>query len=94
VGEEWNPALEKHILASDRFLLFWSEHTPKSRWVEWEWKHAVQAKGESVLELHLLRYTPIDQVPPDLRKYHFDDPYIRHRDAELYRLERKPPPDA
>ena len=88
VGEEWNPALEKHILASDKLLLFWSENSAKSRWVEWEWKQAVQAKGEDVLELHLLRYTPIDLVPEELRKYHFNDIYLMVRDAELYRREQ------
>jgi hypothetical protein len=88
MGEEWNPALLKQIESCDKLLLFWSEHTPKSRWVEWEWKHAVQAKGEAVLELHLLRHTPIDQVPEELRKYHFNDMYIMARDAELYRREQ------
>jgi len=45
----------------------------------------VKARGEDVLELHLLRFTPIDQVPADLRKYHFNDIYIIARDAELHR---------
>lgn len=88
IGEEWNPALDAHILSSDRFLLFWSEHTPRSKWVTWERERAVAAHGEDVLELHLLRYTPIDQVPEDLRKYHFNDLYILARDAELYRREQ------
>jgi hypothetical protein len=88
VGDQWNPELEKHILASDKLLLFWSENSAKSRWVEWEWKQAVKAKGEDVLELHLLRSTPMDLVPEELRKYHFNDIYILARDAELYRREQ------
>jgi hypothetical protein len=88
MGDQWNPELEKHILASDRFLLFWSEYAAKSKWVQWEREKAVEAKGPDVLELHLLRYTPIDQVPPELRKYHFNDPYLLARDGELYRQEQ------
>lgn len=89
VGDRWNPELEKHILASDRFLLFWSEHTADSPWVTWEREKAVQAKGEGVVELHLLRFTPIETVPQELRKYHFNDVYILARDAELYRREQE-----
>ncbi|WP_420129831.1 TIR domain-containing protein [Longimicrobium sp.] len=88
MGEKWNDGLLREIEACDKLMLFWSEHTPKSKWVEWEWKHAIQTKGEDVLELHLLRHTPIDQVPEELRKYHFNDAYIMARDAELYRLEQ------
>lgn len=88
VGDQWNPELEKHILASDKLLLFWSENSAKSRWVEWEWRQAVKAKGEDVLELHLLRATPMDLVPEELRKYHFNDVYLLARDAELYRREQ------
>ena len=88
MGEQWNQELLEEIEACDKLLLFWSEHTPGSKWVEWEWKHAVQTKGEDVLELHLLRHTPIDQVPEELRKYHFNDKYIMARDAELYRREQ------
>lgn len=94
MGERWDQELLKEIEACDKLMLFWSEHTPKSDWVKWEWEHAVKAKGEHVLELHLLRHTPIDQVPQELRKYHFDDPYIRHRDAELYRREQAAKADA
>lgn len=88
MGDRWNPELEKHILASDRFLLFWSEHTRDSEWVKWEREHAVKAHGEDVLELHLLRHTAIEDVPEDLRQYHFDDKYLRARDAELYRQQQ------
>ncbi|HEX5871601.1 MAG TPA: toll/interleukin-1 receptor domain-containing protein, partial [Longimicrobium sp.] len=88
MGERWNEELLKEIEACDKLMLFWSEHTPKSKWVEWEWKHAVEKKGEDVLELHLLRHTPIDQVPEELRKYHFNDVYLLARDAELYRREQ------
>lgn len=85
MGDQWNPELEKHILASDRFLLFWSENAAKSRWVKWEREQAVKAKGEDVLELHLLSLTPMELVPEDLRKYHFNDIYLQVRDAERHR---------
>ncbi|HEU0077567.1 MAG TPA: toll/interleukin-1 receptor domain-containing protein, partial [Longimicrobiaceae bacterium] len=85
MGEQWEPTLRAHILACDRFLLFWSEHARDSRWVNWEWQQALDAKGEEVLELHLLHHVPAEDVPERLRKFHFDDVYLQARDAEFFR---------
>jgi hypothetical protein len=90
MGDRWEPALHEHIAASDRFLLFWSDHAARSEWVEREWRQAVDMKGEEVLELHLLRHTPIEDVPEPLRKFHFNDIYLLARDAELYRRDPSP----
>lgn len=88
MGDQWNPKLDEHIRASDRFLLFWSEHAADSDWVTWERKKAVELHGERVLELHLLRFTPIEKVPEDLRKYHFNDIHLQAIDAQRYRDEQ------
>ncbi|HEU4455200.1 MAG TPA: toll/interleukin-1 receptor domain-containing protein [Longimicrobium sp.] len=88
MGDKWEPALRENIARSDRFLLFWSNHAAQSDWVGREWRQAVAMKGEEILELHLLRHTPIDDVPEPLRKFHFNDIYLLARDAELYRRSR------
>lgn len=94
MGEAWNPALLREIEACDKLMLFWSEHAAESKWVEWEWRHAIQAKGANVLELHLLDHTPIEMVPQELRDYHFNDEYILARDGERYRREQAANADA
>lgn len=88
MGDRWNNKLDEHIRSSDRFLLFWSEHAADSEWVAWERKKAVELHGEEVLELHLLRFTPIEKVPEDLRKYHFNDVHLLAIDAQRYRDEQ------
>jgi hypothetical protein len=88
MGDQWEPKLRSRIAASDRFLLFWSEHAAGKKWVTWEWEQALAAKGEDALELHLLRSTPIELIPEPLRKYHFNDVYLLAYDAELYRREQ------
>lgn len=88
MGDRWETELSKEIAASDRFLLFWSEHAAGKKWVTWEWQQALNAKGEDALELHLIRTTPIEMIPERLRHFHFNDIYLQAIDAELYRLER------
>jgi hypothetical protein len=95
MGEDWEKRLREQIASSDRFLLFWSEHAAGKKWVTWEWEQALDARGEDALELHLLRATPIDTIPDRLRRFHFDDVYLRAIDAERYRRAHTPPgPDA
>lgn len=94
VGDDWEKRLREQITASERFLLFWSELSAMSEWVEWEWQQALTEKGEDALELHLLRHTPIDSIPERLRKYHFNDVYLLARDAELHRRESAAPAPA
>lgn len=93
MGEEWEPALLAHIAESERFLLFWSEFAAQSAWVRREMDEAIAAHGEDVLELHLLRHVPADSIPERLRKFHFDDPYLLARDADLHRERAASPPD-
>lgn len=94
MGDQWETELRRHIAQSDRFLLFWSEFTAGKKWVEWEWKQALAAKGDDALELHVLRAAAIDSIPEPLRRYHFNDVHLLARDAELYRREHAgaPPP--
>ncbi|HEX2078178.1 MAG TPA: toll/interleukin-1 receptor domain-containing protein [Longimicrobium sp.] len=94
MGEQWELMLREHILACDRFLLFWSDHARDSPWVEWEWQQALDAKGDDALELHLLHHVSPEGIPEPLRRLHFNDVYLLARDAELYRREHALPPAA
>ncbi len=48
-GDAWQVALRRFIDDSEVFQLYWSHHAQESRWVEMEWRHALDrmsAKGE------------------------------------------------
>ena len=78
-GDPWKPRLEREILDRESFLLFWSHHASRSKWVEWEWRTCLERKGEAALELHPL--DTVEQAPPpqELAHLHFDDPIMRVR---------------
>ncbi len=65
-GEEFKPRLDSEIRERDLFLLFWSKNASQSKWVKWELKTALQAKGEQALQLHPL--DPDVKPPPGLKK--------------------------
>ncbi|MFT3819514.1 MAG: toll/interleukin-1 receptor domain-containing protein [Rubrivivax sp.] len=79
-GEEWKPQLEREIMDRDLFLLFWSEHSARSEWVEWEWKTAYARKGRDALQIHPLSHHV--QPPDELKDLHFGDPMMSIRDAQ------------
>ena len=80
-GEQWKPRLHSEILKRDLFMLFWSRHTLKSQWVEWEWTTAYEEKGTEAFQLHPL--DPAQDAPPPekLAELHFDDPLMMIRKA-------------
>ena len=77
-GEKWKPRIEQEITGRDRFLLFWSAHAKKSKWVQWEWETALRKRGLSGIDPH-----PLDDAKPpeELRELHFGDLYMQVRKA-------------
>ena len=69
-GEIWDPALLKKIEEADMFQLCWSHNAKKSRYVEQEWRHALQQD-----RLGFIRPTywekPMPDPPPELSDIHF-----------------------
>jgi hypothetical protein len=80
-GEEWKQRLEREIASRELFLLFWSSHARRSKWVEWEWRTALRTKGLSGIQVQPLE--PVDQAPPppELSALHFGDVYALARNA-------------
>lgn len=46
-NKEFKPQLAIEINRRDVFLLFWSRNAAKSKWVRWEYEHALDVKGTS-----------------------------------------------
>jgi hypothetical protein len=80
-GETWKAELEKQIKNRDLFLLFWSANAKKSKWVRWEWKTALKARGISGIDPHPLDPVSEAKPPRELDKLHFGDPYMLIRKA-------------
>ena len=81
-GEAWKARLQDQILTTDSFLLFWSPSAKESKWVDWEWRTALQHKGIEVIEPHPL--CPVkDALPPEeLKELHFGDINMLVRKAD------------
>ncbi len=77
-GENWLNELEKHIPNKDVFYLFWSKDAAKSKWVEKEWKMALDKKDISYIDPVPLD-DPMDTPPPnELSALHFNDAYLAY----------------
>jgi hypothetical protein len=72
-GQSWKEELWKAIPASDVFYLFWSAHAKRSRWVEKEWRCALQTRGLSFIDPVPLVSPDKVPPPPELSDRHFND---------------------
>jgi hypothetical protein len=72
-GEKWAERVTEEIVSRDTFFLFWSLAASKSKWVEHEWRTALEQKG-----LGAISPVPLDPPaqappPPELASLHFAD---------------------
>lgn len=72
-GEDWYDIIIQEIKERDIMYLFWSEAASKSKWVEKEWKFALESKG-----IEFIKPIPLvspDKIPPpkELESLHFYD---------------------
>lgn len=75
-SEQWKRRIEEEIASRDLFLLFWCRHASASEWVDWEWRRALQSKGDAAFQLQPLE-PPAEAPPPaELSHLHFNDPLI------------------
>ena len=58
-GQNWEQQLWERIPTSDVFFLFWSKNASQSKWVEKEWRCALESKGLEFID-------PVPMEPPDL----------------------------
>jgi hypothetical protein len=86
-GTHWKPRLRQEIDRCDVFLLFWSEHAAKSKWVLWETKYALRRQKTTSKHLPYIRPMPLARlsrapVPKWLSHIHFHDPLRDHMVAD------------
>jgi hypothetical protein len=77
-SRRWKEEVERMIGESDLFLLFWSPHAKRSRWVTWEWKLALARKPRDRFQVHPLAYAA---PPPELEDLQVDDVLMTLRGA-------------
>ena len=66
-GEPWQPALLSMIERADIFQLFWSRNAAKSKYVEDEWRYALQLSREPSRFIRPVYWTePMPSPPPEL----------------------------
>ncbi len=71
---DWKEKIADAIEVSDRFCLFWSKPASKSKWVEWEWRHALETRGCRFIQPVPLVSPRKVPPPPDLASCaHFED---------------------
>ena len=81
-GELWDERIKEEILACDRFLLFWSQASKDSRWVEKEWRFALQERGPKRMSAISAVEADAVSLPSQLAKLHFSE-YCRSNEAAV-----------
>jgi hypothetical protein len=75
-GENWEEKIREIIPQNDIFYLFWSQNAKKSKWVEKEWRCALETKGLDFIDpVPLSR--EIIPPPPELEGKHFYNGILR-----------------
>lgn len=72
-GEDWENALKREIEKRDILFLCWSRFARESKWVEAEWKYALQNKGINSIEPIPIESPDVCPPPAELQNKHFND---------------------
>ncbi|HOC55787.1 MAG TPA: tetratricopeptide repeat protein [Verrucomicrobiota bacterium] len=72
-GDEWLSKLRGWIEESDVFLLFWSSNAKESKWVEMEWRHALNLGRQGFIRPVSIEGPPLPAPPPELAHLHFGE---------------------
>lgn len=72
-GEDWEAALHREIEKRDVLFLCWSQFARKSKWVEAEWRYALDSKGLDCIEPVPIEPPDVCPPPEELSKKHFND---------------------
>jgi hypothetical protein len=74
-GEQWKKVIAQEILNREMFLLFWSRNAKKSKWVDWELKHALSCKERDAIQPHPLESAEVATPPAELGEFQFGAMY-------------------
>jgi hypothetical protein len=69
-GEQWNDGLLKMIDQADIFQLYWSAKAQQSKYVEQEWRYALNLKRDNFIR-PVYWEKPLAPVPDELNSIHF-----------------------
>ena len=72
-GENWQEALHAEIDRRDVLFLCWSHFAKQSRWVDTEWRYALEQKGEEGIEPIPLEKPETCPPPEELSRKHFNE---------------------
>lgn len=75
-GENWQEKLEQHVPDKDMFYLFWSQEAARSKWVEREWRLALEKRGIDYISPVPLEEPDLAPPPRELNILHFNDAYM------------------
>lgn len=79
-GDYWEEAIKTEIEDRDVLFLCWSHFARESKWVDFEWRYALEKKGIEAIEPIPLELPAICPPPRELASKHFND-------RELYYME-------
>lgn len=72
-GEDWEKALHYEIEKRDILFLCWSHFARQSKWVDAEWRYAMEQKGIDCIEPVPIEPPNICPPPDELKQKHFND---------------------
>lgn len=75
-GQKWEEALKKEIDNRAVFFLCWSKSASESKWVDFEWRYALERKGDECIEPIPIEPPEICPPPIELQQKHFNDKMV------------------
>ena len=72
-GQKWEEALKSEISNRDILFLCWSKFARDSKWVDMEWRYALESKGEDCIEPIPIDSPEVCPPPVEIKKKHFND---------------------
>ena len=75
-GQKWKEVLGNEIDKSSVLFLCWSRFAKESEWVEFEWRYALEKKGEDFIDPIPIDPPELCPPPAELQQKHFNDRMI------------------
>ena len=72
-GDDWEKSLYKEIEHRDILFLCWSHYARDSKWVDTEWRYALERKGADYIEPIPIEPPDVCPPPTELNHKHFND---------------------
>ena len=75
-GQKWKETLQNEINKSSVLFLCWSRSAKESEWVDFEWRYALEKKGEDFIDPIPIEPPEFCPPPVELQQKHFNDRMI------------------